>query len=61
MTKDRGTLRERHKFWLQTAAFLLLILPAIPLYGALTSGPSWLIWPLMLSIYLGALLGLWAS
>jgi hypothetical protein len=61
MINDERTFRERNKFWLQTAAFLLLILPPMPLYGVLQSGPNWLIWPLMLSIYLGALLGLWAS
>jgi hypothetical protein len=61
MTKHERTSRERNKFWIQTAAFLLLFLPPIPLYAVLNSGPRWLIWPLMLSIYIGALLGLWAS
>jgi hypothetical protein len=61
MKADTPGFRERHRFCLQTAAFLLMTLPPIPLYVIIQSGADWMIWPCMLIIYAGALLGLWAS
>lgn len=61
MNTDTHGFRIRYRFWLQTAAFLLMLLPPLPLYFILRSGSEWLIWPPMFIIYLGALLGLWAS
>jgi hypothetical protein len=61
MNGSTGNFRSRNRFWLQTAAFLLMSLPPVPLYFLLQSGPAWLMWLCMITIYIGALLGLWAS
>jgi hypothetical protein len=49
------------RFRLQTAAFLLITLPPIGLYLAITTGATWATWPLMILLIAGMLLGILAS
>ncbi len=46
MTKKNVWLAS-HKFWLQTLAFLLIMLPPIGLYYSVTYDVMWVTWILM--------------
>lgn len=48
----------RHKFWLQTLAFSLIMLPPIGLYYSVTLGLSWGTWILMGLIVAGMVLAM---
>ncbi|MGD2251303.1 MAG: hypothetical protein PVF70_00135 [Anaerolineales bacterium] len=61
MMKKPHRFRLGDRFHLQTAAFLLITLPPIGLYLAITTGATWATWPLMILLIAGMLLGILAS
>ena len=61
MMKKPHRFRLGDRFRLQTAAFLLITLPPIALYLAITTGTTWATWPLMILLIAGMLLGILAS
>ena len=61
MMKKPHRFRLGDRFRLQTAAFLLITLPPIGLYLAITTGATCAAWPLMIMLLTGMLLGILAS
>jgi hypothetical protein len=61
MSDPSQPFKLRHKFVLQTAAFLLIILPPLGLYWAVLAGITWAVYVLLTAVLAGVLLGLWVS
>ena len=51
----------KDKFWFQTAAFLLIVLPPIGLYFSMGSGFHVVTWALLIVIAVGNVLGIIVS
>jgi len=51
----------KDKFWIQTAAFLLIVLPPIGLYFSVSDGFHVVTWALLAVIVAGNILGIAAS
>ncbi|NIM93466.1 MAG: hypothetical protein GTO18_07125 [Anaerolineales bacterium] len=52
------SFKVRNRFWLQTAAFCLIILPSIGLYFSVLAHVVWLVWFLLALVIIGMVMAM---